>query len=272
MAFWQEEINKEINNCFGKDWYLKTRALFESHSYYDKDSDLIIYPKKYNYKDFETREVTILKIWFGEFCFNGLKQNDKSSLRLMKGFVPRFFMASNFQVMMERNINSKEVIASYRWVKNFIDYLEGAMINLYPSHEDARYVECIEYLCDWLIHILWTANNWIRELYEISNTNTDKLNFMLNQEQLVALLYLIGDSRIIDGIEDNNYKGKREYHTFCSRYFCYLKGNDNDFGSISGLSKRISKVRRGEKMDYLEQVFSFIKQAYDKAGENHLRK
>lgn len=263
MAKWQDDITKEINIWFGLESYLRIRHLFESHKYYDKSVDLINYPFMNDGTPYDEESY-----WLGDFCVLGLRQSDKYTVEFMKdfaGIVSHAQAIDRLHVMLLEKINKNEIVASYRWVKSFIDYFENAMLEISQSNDDPRYAEWINYMAYFIKISLWGVNDEVRELYEISNTNTDKLEFTLSPEQLAALLYLIRDAGFIRKKDSEGTFTSKEFYTFCHKYFYCRKKGAKDFTPVTNLQRKIWDVEKHKSPNALGKVYQDLDEAYGRA-------
>lgn len=235
------------------EWYQKQRSRFEQEPTYNSTKDILERQIDLAYKELTFEEYA----WYDEHreLTEPLPDENEKAHRdpIDASLAARWIINSVGQMLPSGDVTTsyKAIKVSETYIKEAIDKLKATTII------DQNFLDFFEAR---VIMDMWSSNSWLIKLHEISGSD-EKVDFVINQEELAALLYLISECFLAKEDQKVSKITKMHFYSFCTKHFtCRTKGTVT---SISELPKRISDVRKGNKIEPMKYVFNRLKKKFD---------
>lgn len=264
--FFQENICKLINVQYSIDWYNDLLSKFKGSKFYDLKENVFVDPQIHILFDLEQDPVEMemqLDLTFNQW-FKKIYYSDSEQERL--GFTSNPYKTLKYSLdsiinLVHALIKGADTITSYRYVETVIASIENEFNNLKMLNQtNSDYCDLLDIVFVKMVMEMRDAFFIVSELYDANTTYKERIEFDLNQSQMLALIYLIAEA---DHFNESDKFAKKNFYKFCERYFYCKKDGDNGYAPIGNFSKTIYKIKKGTKDSSLDMILRSFQKVYD---------
>ena len=272
------EFIKEETSKLNTTWFNKKLSAFKLEKRYDKSkAKIIIVNTGSSFNDnllefgesiedlpdqeviFETRyEIDIIDYCslylpidditcWGEFAYEDIRSsNYREVSSIIASRVKKFIVKTN----------SQDLEFIYQLESNIIKTLSDDIKLLTSGSPPIEFTEVLSNFLKSCCSDLSTKLKVYRSLHHFKSNFIDKLEFNLQQEELVALLYILNKSEFFNTLNYNDVS----FMKFCSRYFQFRKGDAYQAPKSSNVyAEKYREIVRGTSGNGLKKVLATLK-------------
>lgn len=275
-----EWLEKKCNNFKKLDGYVEQEHKviirnFELDKTLDKNEPFLYEEdvdeetgKKYTYEienviKEERIEVASTILTLGDFCWcSDEKEDTWSSVE--------FFKRKRFEDLdelvleiiddLKSEITNCDRLAAYNIIEKANLHIQSFFLSI--SQQD-KFKDHKDLLLDLYSKSINHIKFYFRDIYKnhINSVNSDFLNFNLNRNQLICLIYLLDKADFFDppGKQSKYREGK---YYFFEKYFKCTDSKTDEKKLLTNISDEITKIKKEERSDGLHKVYKLIESTY----------
>ena len=273
------EFIKEETSKLNTTWFNKKLSAFKLEKRYDKSkAKIIIVNTGSSFNDnllefgesiedlpdqeviFETRyEIDIIDYCslylpidditcWGEFAYEDIRSsNYREVSSIIASRVKKFIVSHNMQ---------QDLVFIYQLETTIIKTLSDDIKLLTSGSPPIEFTEVLSNFLKSCCSDLSKKLKVYRSLHHFKSNFIDKLEFNLQQEELVALLYILNKSEFFNTLNYNDVS----FMKFCSRYFQFRKGDAYQAPKSSNVyAEKYREIVRGTSGNGLKKVLATLK-------------
>ena len=184
---------------------------------------------------------------WGEFAYEDIRSsNYREVSSIIASRVKKFIVKTN----------SQDLEFIYQLESNIIKTLSDDIKLLTSGSPPIEFTEVLSNFLKSCCSDLSTKLKVYRSLHHFKSNFIDKLEFNLQQEELVALLYILNKSEFFNTLNYNDVS----FMKFCSRYFQFRKGDAYQAPKSSNVyAEKYREIVRGTSGNGLKKVLATLK-------------
>jgi len=263
-----EKINNEVTQL-SYEWFLEKKKLFENEPFFDKSLGKVydVITDKYFFteddgKIFETEREIVIDRDLTHYCWNsnfyGSIQRDSINYpdeSIINTPIDANVISSTILgLITEEASHYTEIKATHTLLTKTYSHLKTFTNELTKTNTDSLYLMAISYFREQFQLQLVKAFDYTLKQIDLLDTQVDKLEFNLGQEELAALLFILNKCEFFNtaNIYDTSFL------RFCRDYFYFKKGD-------------IYKQPSSSK-SFTDKYREFLRLENSTAAMNHIKK